>query len=65
MNVGQILETHMGWAAKSLRVLNNAILSSKKAMIEKLENALSNAYGAMTLKIKGLSADNLSLNKQC
>ena len=36
MNVGQILETHMGWAAKSLgESINNESLSSKKAMTRK------------------------------
>ncbi len=63
MNVGQILETHMGWAAKSLgESINNAISEFKKNNDQKiLENALSNAYGSDEFKkqIKGLSADNL------
>jgi DNA-directed RNA polymerase subunit beta len=63
MNVGQILETHMGWAAKSLgESINNAISEFKKSNDQKiLENALSNAYGSDDFKkqIKGLSADNL------
>ena len=63
MNVGQILETHMGWAAKSLGdSINNAISEFKKSNDQKiLENALSNAYGSDDFKkqIKGLSADNL------
>ena len=65
MNVGQILETHMGWAAKSLgESINNAISEFKKSNDQKiLENALSNAYGSDDFKkqIKGLSADHLSL----
>ena len=63
MNVGQILETHMGWAAKSLgESINNAISEFKKSNDQKiLENALSNAYGSddFNQQIKGLSADNL------
>ena len=63
MNVGQILETHMGWAARSLGdSINNAISEFKKSNDEKvLEKALSNAYGSddFNKKIKGLSADNL------
>ncbi len=63
MNVGQILETHMGWAAKSLgESIDNAISEFKKNNDQKiLENALSNAYGGDDFKkqIKGLSAENL------
>jgi DNA-directed RNA polymerase subunit beta len=63
MNVGQILETHMGWAARSLGdSINNAISEFKKSNDEKvLEKALSNAYGndEFSKKIEGLSADNL------
>ncbi len=63
MNVGQILETHMGWAAKSLgESINKAISEFKKSDDQKiLENALSNAYGNDDFKkqIKGMSADNL------
>ena len=63
MNVGQILETHMGWAARSLGdSINKAIAEFKKSDDKKvLEKALSNAYGSddFNKKIKGLSADNL------
>jgi len=63
MNVGQILETHMGWAAKSLGdSIDSAISEFKKNNDQKiLENALSNAYGGDDFKkqIKGLSAENL------
>jgi DNA-directed RNA polymerase subunit beta len=63
MNVGQILETHMGWAARSLgESINKAITEYTKSNDEKvLENALSNAYGSddFTEKMKGLSADDL------
>ncbi len=63
MNVGQILETHMGWAARSLGdSINKAISEFKKSDDKKvLEKALSNAYGSddFNKKIKGLSADNL------
>ena len=63
MNVGQILETHMGWAARSLGdSINKAISEFKKSNDKKvLEKALSNAYGSddFNKKIKGLSADNL------
>ncbi len=63
MNVGQILETHMGWAAKSLgESINNAISEFKKSNNEKvLEDALSNAYGddVFNKQIKGLSKDDL------
>ncbi len=63
MNVGQILETHMGWAAKSLgESINKAISEFKKSDDQKiLENALSNAYGSDDFKkqIEGMSVDNL------
>ena len=63
MNVGQILETHMGWAAKSLgESINNAISEFKKSNDQKiLENALSNAYGSDDFKkqIEGMSVDNM------
>jgi len=63
MNVGQILETHMGWAAKSLgESINKAISEYQKSNDEKvLEKALSNAYGSddFSKKMKGLSADDL------
>ena len=63
MNVGQILETHMGWAAKTLgESVNNAISEFKKSNDAKiLENALQNAYGIDEFEkhIKGLSPDNM------
>ena len=63
MNVGQILETHMGWAAKTLgESVNNAISEFKKSNDAKiLENALQNAYGMNEFEkhIKGLSSDNM------
>ena len=63
MNVGQILETHMGWAAKTLgESVNNAISEFKKSNDAKiLENALQNAYGIDEFEkhIKGLSSDNI------
>ena len=63
MNVGQILETHMGWAAKTLgESVNNAISEFKKSNDSKiLENALQNAYGIDEFEkhIKGLSSDNM------
>ena len=63
MNVGQILETHMGWAAKTLgESVNNAISEFKKSNDAKiLENALQNAYGIDEFEkhIKGLSSDNM------
>ena len=63
MNVGQLLETHMGWAAKTLgESVNNAISEFKKSNDAKiLENALQNAYGIDEFEkhIKGLSSDNM------
>ena len=63
MNVGQILETHMGWAAKTLgESVNNAISEFKKSNEAKiLENALQNAYGIDEFEkhIKGLSSDDM------
>ncbi len=63
MNVGQILETHMGWAARSLgESINKAISEFQKTKDEKvLEKALSNAYGRddFNEKMKGLSAEEL------
>jgi DNA-directed RNA polymerase subunit beta len=47
MNVGQILETHMGWAAKELgNTINKAVQELKKSeSLTGLESALRNAYG--------------------
>ena len=63
MNVGQILETHMGWAAKTLgESVNNAISEFKKSSDAKiLENALQNAYGIdeFDKHFKGLSSDDM------
>ena len=63
MNVGQILETHMGWAARSLgESINKAISEFQNNKDEKvLEKALSNAYGSddFNEKMKGLSAEEL------
>ena len=63
MNVGQILETHMGWAARSLgESINKAISEFQKNKDEKvLEKALSNAYGSddFNEKMKGLPAEEL------
>ena len=63
MNVGQILETHMGWAARSLgESISKAISEFQKNKDEKvLEKALSNAYGSddFNEKMKGLSAEEL------
>ena len=63
MNVGQILETHMGWAARSLgESINKAISEYKKTNDDKvLEEALSNAYGHddFSKKMKNLSAEEL------
>ncbi len=63
MNVGQILETHMGWAARSLgESINKAISEYQKNNDEKvLEKALSNAYGSEDFNenMQGLSAEEL------
>jgi len=47
MNVGQILETHMGWAARGLGQSISEALSEFKRSGEKakLESAIKNAYG--------------------
>ena len=63
MNVGQILETHMGWAAKSLgESINSAISEFNKKNDQKiLEKALSNAYGDddFNERMKGMSSDEM------
>lgn len=47
MNVGQILETHMGWAARGLGQSISEALSEfrRSGEKEKLESAIKNAYG--------------------
>ncbi|MAI97905.1 MAG: DNA-directed RNA polymerase subunit beta [Rhodobacteraceae bacterium] len=47
MNVGQILETHMGWASRNLgKVVANALDEYKKSgELEKLTSAMKTAYG--------------------
>jgi len=47
MNVGQILETHMGWASRNLgKIVSNALDEYKKSgELEKLTTAMKTAYG--------------------
>ena len=47
MNVGQILETHLGWAAKGLGEGINELLS-KQASAEDLKSELKNIYSSST-----------------
>ena len=63
MNVGQILETHMGWAAKEL---GNSISKAVKEInnnkdAKTLEEALKNAYGEDDFKrhFGGMSGDDM------
>ena len=63
MNVGQILETHMGWAAKEL---GNSISKAVKEInnnkdTKALEEALKNAYGEDDFKrhFGGMSGDDM------
>ncbi len=60
MNVGQILETHMGWACRGLgRVIDNALESYKaEGRSEELKEAVDKIYGEQ-LPSKTLKDDDL------
>ena len=45
MNVGQILETHLGWACSELGEKIKTYLKDFDAQIEKIKNELKNIYG--------------------
>jgi DNA-directed RNA polymerase subunit beta len=60
MNVGQILETHLGWAARGVGQQVQALLDERRtAEIEKLRTALKEAYGdpAIARVLDGASDD--------
>ena len=59
MNVGQVLETHLGAAAKGLGNKIGAMLDAKKKVTEvrKLVNDIYNKVGERSEDIKGLSDD--------
>jgi DNA-directed RNA polymerase subunit beta len=61
MNVGQILETHLGWAAKGLGEQINRMMEEKGFTAEKLKARLKEYYTSNSLKkiIDGLDADGL------
>ena len=45
MNVGQILETHLGWSCSELGEQIKSYLKDFDSQIEKLKNKLSEIYG--------------------
>ncbi|MBF9035732.1 DNA-directed RNA polymerase subunit beta [Rhodobacterales bacterium HKCCE2091] len=63
MNVGQILETHMGWAARGLGIQVDEALDEYKRTgdMRPVEDALKIAYGdeVYTDAFKGMSADQM------
>ena len=63
MNVGQILETHMGWAARGLGLKIDEALDEFKATgdYSKVKDALSFAYGEETYKQAFSKMDDESL----
>ncbi|MDP6883108.1 MAG: DNA-directed RNA polymerase subunit beta [Rhodospirillales bacterium] len=63
MNVGQILETHLGWACSSLGRQINALLhaSEKGPDLSKIKSNLKNFYGAQTFKEEIASLDDEDL----
>jgi DNA-directed RNA polymerase subunit beta len=63
MNVGQILETHMGWAARGLGLKIDEALDEFKITGDhsKVKDALNFAYGDETYKHAFSEMDNISL----
>jgi DNA-directed RNA polymerase subunit beta len=59
MNVGQVLETHLGWAAKGLGEKINAMLQAqrKAAEIRNLLEQVYNGVGGRSENLKSLSDD--------
>jgi DNA-directed RNA polymerase subunit beta len=59
MNVGQVLETHLGWAAKGLGEKINAMLQAqrKAAEIRSLLEQVYNGVGGRSENLKSLSDD--------
>jgi DNA-directed RNA polymerase subunit beta len=59
MNVGQILETHLGWAAKGLGVRINEMLEQQKkvADLRKFLDEIYNGVGGQQEDIKSLTDD--------
>jgi DNA-directed RNA polymerase subunit beta len=59
MNVGQILETHLGWAAKGLGVRINEMLEQQKKVAElrKFLDEVYNGVGGQQEDIKSLTDD--------
>src|SRR5450432_2108104 len=57
MNIGQILETHLGWAAKGLGAKIGKILEAQQAVVElrKFLNEVYNETGGQKEDIKGLT----------
>ena len=45
MNVGQILETHLGWSCSELGEKIKTYLKDFDSQIEKIKNELKNIYG--------------------
>ncbi len=66
MNVGQILETHMGWACRGLgRVIDNALESYKaEGRSEELKEAVDKIYGEQLPSTKLKDDDLVELGEQ-
>jgi DNA-directed RNA polymerase subunit beta len=63
MNVGQILETHLGWAAKGAGEQLNRLMEEKGYTAAKLREALKRVYTAKTLQALIDEADEDGLKK--
>jgi DNA-directed RNA polymerase subunit beta len=61
MNVGQVLEVHLGWAGKGIgqRIGNLLQEQSKLAELRKVLDELYNKSGGKTAQLDGMSDDNL------
>jgi DNA-directed RNA polymerase subunit beta len=46
MNIGQVLETHLGWAAKGLGKKIGALLDQQNATVKSIRDYLDTVYGA-------------------
>jgi DNA-directed RNA polymerase subunit beta len=62
MNIGQILETHLGWAAKGLGERINAMLEEKRSVadLRKFLDQIYNGIGAHHVDLKAFSDEDLT-----
>ncbi|HEX2580677.1 MAG TPA: DNA-directed RNA polymerase subunit beta, partial [Dongiaceae bacterium] len=64
MNVGQILETHLGWACANMgRKLDAMIATARKGQLTELKAALQKFYGEDTYKVEFASLPEAELIK--